>query len=599
MGFRFRRSVRLFPGVRLNFSATGISTTIGVRGASLTMGPRGTYANVGLPGTGFSYRERLSPSKPTRAAPTTIRFSRPRQERTHPIGLLIPRTPELPVRPTAVPETPGEIRSASSDEITSVSLKELRELLAEAWGESKRLNADIPAADAEVYRTQERARKWQNGILLKHVMKRKYATVLEELEEARSEREALSAEIEKCRVALEIQIHGVVETTYMSVVETFRALAGCEKCWDKTSEIEVNSPRERSKATKSVTRTAVILDMKAADVISPSRPAMHFQNANGGDLFILPGLVLVFGSHSDFGLVRLRELQVEYLPVRFLETEGVPADSNVVGETWAKVNKDGSPDRRFANNYQIPLVEYGELTFRSAGGINERFLFSSALNAQAFAKALEVHKDSLPLDLKAPNEEIIVTEPYSIRDAFRRHLDSEELSGLIRSIAARIGSGEFSRATFEQLLEIEGLSDTPSLQETLLDLVLVVVQQCVQDHKLSEVEIDELENLITIFRITEGDFYELRREAVRDVISAQAMWILGDQYVTEQEDVLQRDLQRLFGLSYDQYVGLLRPLAKQHIEKLESKKLATRDPEELTSIDSSIRNLRGVFLIDR
>jgi hypothetical protein len=59
MGFRFRRSVRIMPGVRLNFGKRGVSTTVGRRGASVTFGKRGTYANVGLPGTGMSYRERL------------------------------------------------------------------------------------------------------------------------------------------------------------------------------------------------------------------------------------------------------------------------------------------------------------------------------------------------------------------------------------------------------------------------------------------------------------------------------------------------------------------------------------------------------------
>jgi hypothetical protein len=60
MGFRFRRSIRLAPGVRVNLGSRGISLSAGVRGASVTVGPRGTYANVGIPGTGISYRERLS-----------------------------------------------------------------------------------------------------------------------------------------------------------------------------------------------------------------------------------------------------------------------------------------------------------------------------------------------------------------------------------------------------------------------------------------------------------------------------------------------------------------------------------------------------------
>ena len=33
MGFRFRRSVRLFPGVRLNIGKRGVSASVGIRGA--------------------------------------------------------------------------------------------------------------------------------------------------------------------------------------------------------------------------------------------------------------------------------------------------------------------------------------------------------------------------------------------------------------------------------------------------------------------------------------------------------------------------------------------------------------------------------------
>lgn len=38
MGLRFRRSVRLAPGVRLNFSRSGTSLSLGVPGATLNIG---------------------------------------------------------------------------------------------------------------------------------------------------------------------------------------------------------------------------------------------------------------------------------------------------------------------------------------------------------------------------------------------------------------------------------------------------------------------------------------------------------------------------------------------------------------------------------
>jgi hypothetical protein len=59
MGFRFRKSIRLAPGVRLNFGKRGMSISAGVKGASVTSGSRGTYANVSIPGTGISYRTRI------------------------------------------------------------------------------------------------------------------------------------------------------------------------------------------------------------------------------------------------------------------------------------------------------------------------------------------------------------------------------------------------------------------------------------------------------------------------------------------------------------------------------------------------------------
>jgi len=53
--FRFRRSIKLFPGVRWNFGKKSSSISIGVRGAHYTVGTRGSRTTVGIPGTGLSY----------------------------------------------------------------------------------------------------------------------------------------------------------------------------------------------------------------------------------------------------------------------------------------------------------------------------------------------------------------------------------------------------------------------------------------------------------------------------------------------------------------------------------------------------------------
>jgi hypothetical protein len=52
---RFWRRKRILPGVTLNFSKRGVSTSVGVRGAHVTVGRRGIRRTVGIPGTGVYY----------------------------------------------------------------------------------------------------------------------------------------------------------------------------------------------------------------------------------------------------------------------------------------------------------------------------------------------------------------------------------------------------------------------------------------------------------------------------------------------------------------------------------------------------------------
>ena len=55
MGFRFRKSVRLGKGVRINLGKRGASLSLGGRGATVNLSGRGVRSTVGIPGTGISY----------------------------------------------------------------------------------------------------------------------------------------------------------------------------------------------------------------------------------------------------------------------------------------------------------------------------------------------------------------------------------------------------------------------------------------------------------------------------------------------------------------------------------------------------------------
>lgn len=59
-GLRFRKTITILPGVKINLSKTGVSTSVGGHGATVNVGTRSRTVTLGIPGTGLSYRVPLS-----------------------------------------------------------------------------------------------------------------------------------------------------------------------------------------------------------------------------------------------------------------------------------------------------------------------------------------------------------------------------------------------------------------------------------------------------------------------------------------------------------------------------------------------------------
>src|ERR1051325_4437908 len=55
-GVRFRKTISILPGVRINLSKSGVSTSVGGKGATLNVGRGQPKVTLGVPGTGLSYR---------------------------------------------------------------------------------------------------------------------------------------------------------------------------------------------------------------------------------------------------------------------------------------------------------------------------------------------------------------------------------------------------------------------------------------------------------------------------------------------------------------------------------------------------------------
>lgn len=179
---------------------------------------------------------------------------------------------------------------------------------------------------------------------------------------------------------------------YDKVLKSFNAVTQSREIWDIVGIQYIDGSRERTTAEASLNRHPVdfstlrptYLPALEGDVY-PLVPKM--QNANGADMYIFPGFLLV-ESPKDFAVISIADINVFYSDVSFQEDRAVPSDANIIRHGWRYENKNGSRDMRFKDNKQVPWVKYGRLNLKSDGGVNEEYLFSASVLSKAFAGEL-------------------------------------------------------------------------------------------------------------------------------------------------------------------------------------------------------------------
>ncbi len=92
--------------------------------------------------------------------------------------------------------------------------------------------------------------------------------------------------------------------------------------------------------------------------------------------YFFPDRILIYQG-KEAGMAVYSELNIDTSITRFIEDQGVPSDSEIVGHNWKYMNKKDGPDRRFNNNYQIPVVLYSEIDLQTKSGINLKFQASN------------------------------------------------------------------------------------------------------------------------------------------------------------------------------------------------------------------------------
>lgn len=431
MTWNYRKRVKIAPGVHLNISKKGLSTTVGMRGASMTFGKNGAYVNTGIPGTGFYSRQKIGGKQVT---PTNSFASTPTQPKKYShaeyvmgfcacivgavtsliglicvggfiwwIGLLF--------------FVIGSIGQFSNMQQTSTS------------GSDNFENSKyIEAAREELNNshTEVEKRILQNFIdcytLVDEIDEEE--GIIESLKESGKNQELLPEHEQKLKEAKEklsniqyevdLELSEDEKSSYEDFCQKFEILLTSEKVWrvnssERTSQI-------KSSAQCSVTRSETSVGVGVFNYIK-SKYDIPIINDRNVQLYFYPKFLIAATSPSSFSVIPYSSVPMNGHRTHFHEDKALPADSKHLGYTWKYVNKSGGPDKRFADNKQIPVMEYGDLTIEYAAN-SSRFLFSNSDALIAFADSFAELKSGIKNNISLVSSLFTPDNPSKESDYF-------------------------------------------------------------------------------------------------------------------------------------------------------------------------------------
>ncbi|MCC9075011.1 hypothetical protein FKZ61_002640 [Litorilinea aerophila] len=187
-------------------------------------------------------------------------------------------------------------------------------------------------------------------------------------------------------------------------------------------------------------------------------------------------------------------------------------------------------------------------------------------------------------------------DSYSMSDVLSQYVATHQVSEELANILVELATNGIPPENPQELISRIKLLNRIKLwretdynhQSQVLDMVLYYIRTCIRDHELSQVEMDDLQDLLLLFRVREGDFYRLRRGEVVELLKMEVGRLILDGHLEEEEDFYQTQLQKVLGLSYDQYVGLTRDYVMEILEIISASPQA--DPRQ-------IRIIKTAFLI--
>lgn len=163
---------------------------------------------------------------------------------------------------------------------------------------------------------------------------------------------------------------------YDSLKEAIIQLSKNKKIWQVSSAVKVYNKKYNAGASRNVDRHQAFVMTKLPWYIKSNIDIFSIKLKNQV-MYFTPDRIIIFNKFGKVFGCTYNDMYFGIKSTSFVETESKCNDSEIISYTWKYANLDGGRDLRFSNNRRYPVCKYGELTFKSPNGINTIIEFSN------------------------------------------------------------------------------------------------------------------------------------------------------------------------------------------------------------------------------
>ncbi|GGA29236.1 MAG: DUF4236 domain-containing protein [Rhodobacteraceae bacterium] len=195
-------------------------------------------------------------------------------------------------------------------------------------------------------------------------------------------------DIPRRNVVFAYNLEPAAEERYKALIGAIDRIAGASKLWYVKASGDITTLhawKKNAGATSLVdtTETSVSYALPPGIASNVTPPMILI---DGKKCYFFPDCILI-EENMRFGAVRYETLRTAIRDQRMI-VEAAPSDAKVVGQTWKYVNKNGSPDRRFKDNRQLPICLFQEIAMISEGGFKALLQVSKQGISSDYGKAM-------------------------------------------------------------------------------------------------------------------------------------------------------------------------------------------------------------------